>query len=231
LLPTIPGVEICARYRPSGLGNLVGGDFYDIFPNGNGGWVLLVGDACGIGPEAAGLAGIARYTARALAETSVAPAAMLGHLNRALLRAAPDDRFCTAVILGFEMGADGLAADFASAGHPAVYKIAADGSVSVASESTGMILGVVEDASVGEASLELSPGEALVLYTDGVTEARNDAGEQFGDERLVAVLEEAVGRSAEGIARRVELAVIDHRGPRNSDDVAIVVLRVAPREA
>lgn len=230
LLPEISGVEICARYRPSGRGNLVGGDFYDIFPNGHGGWSLLVGDSSGIGPEAAGLAGIARYTARALAESSLAPAEMLGHLNRALLRAAPDDRFCTAVLLGFELDGDHLVVKLASAGHPSVYRIAVDGSVSVASESTGTILGVIEDAPVGQAGLDLLPGEALVLYTDGVTEARNAAGEQFGDERLVRVLEEAVGRSAEGIARRVELAVTDHRGPRNSDDVAIVVLRVASSE-
>jgi serine phosphatase RsbU (regulator of sigma subunit) len=74
----------------------------------------------------------------------------------------------------------------------------------------------------------LSPGEALVLYTDGVVEARDRAGEQFGEERLVELVGTCAGRSADGIARRVELAVLDHQADETLDDIAIVVLRARP---
>ena len=75
-----------------------------------------------------------------------------------------------------------------------------------------------------DVAVTLRPGDALVLYTDGVVEARNPAGEQFGQDRLVALLSTCAGRSAAGIARRIELATLAH-SPRMSDDMAIVVLR------
>ncbi|HVB05094.1 MAG TPA: GAF domain-containing SpoIIE family protein phosphatase [Acidimicrobiales bacterium] len=228
LLPAIPGLDLAARYRPSGLGNLVGGDFYDIFPTGGGRWSILLGDASGIGPEAAGLAGIARYTARALAESGQPPAEMLRQLNRAVLRAAPEGRFCTAALASFRQDGVGTAVSLASAGHPPVYLQRSGGAVEAAMAETGTILGLTEDAPIAEGALHLAPGEALVFYTDGVIEARDAQGRFFGEESLCETLALAAGRSAEGIARRIELGVLDHRGPRNNDDLAIVVARVPP---
>ncbi len=230
VLPVVEGVELAAEYRPSGSGNLVGGDFYDVFADGAGGWYVLLGDSSGIGPEAAGLAGVARYTARALAESAAGPGEMLAHLNRVLLRAAPEDRFCTAVLAHLhpcETGA--LRVALSAAGHPPPFLQRSDGTVEQAMSSTGLVLGILPEASIGDAEILLEPGDALVCYTDGVIEARAEDGEQFGEDRLLRVLGDALGRSAAGIARRVERVVVDYRSPDDHDDLAIVVVRCRPR--
>ena len=229
VLPHVEGVELAACYRPNGSGNLVGGDFYDVFGDGAGGWYVLLGDASGIGPEAAGLAGVARYTARALAETASGPAEILVHMNRALLRAAPEDRFCTAVLAHLRSSAGGaLTVSLCVAGHPPPFLQRADGTVAPAIGATGLLLGILPDAAIGEASLVLGPGDALVCYTDGVVEAHGPGKEQFGEERLAAVLADACRRSAAGIARRIERAVVDFRLPDMGDDLAVVAVRCGP---
>lgn len=229
LLPTVAGVELAARYRPSGSGNLVGGDFYDVFMDGVGGWYLLLGDVSGLGPEAAGLAGIARYTARALAGPAPTPDEMLAKINLAVLRAAPTDRFCTAVLVHVEKAsAQPLSMSLASSGHPPPYVLRRGGIVEPATQETGTLLGIMEEAPIGWAQVVLEPGDAVVFYTDGITEAHSADGTPFGDERLCEVLSEARNRSAEGIARRLERAVLDHRAPDDRDDMAIVVVRVRP---
>ncbi|MDA8296722.1 MAG: SpoIIE family protein phosphatase [Actinomycetota bacterium] len=229
MLPAVAGVDLAARYRPSGSGNLVGGDFYDVFFDPAGGWYVLLGDSSGIGPEAAGLAGIARYTARALADQAPRPAEMLDQMNLALLRAASEGRFCTAVLAHCWLERDRparLHVELGSAGHPPAFVLRAGGEAVPATSETGTILGIMADAPVGEASLELEAGDALVFYTDGILEARDARGEPFGEERALATLAGAVGRSAEGVARRLERAVLDHRAPQDRDDMAIVVVRL-----
>lgn len=229
LLPAVPGVEVAARYRPSGSGNLVGGDFYDVFVDSVGGWYVLLGDASGIGPEAAGLAGIARYTARALADPAPPPAEVLERMNQALLRAAADGRFCTAALARFRRSPDGaVLVTVGSSGHPPALVRRAGGRVEPAVEATGTALGVVDGAPIGQAELRLGPGDALVFYTDGIIEARAEDRVQFGEDRLVDVLAATKGRSAEGTARRIERAVLDYRTPEEGDDMAIVVVRVLP---
>jgi serine phosphatase RsbU (regulator of sigma subunit) len=90
-----------------------------------------------------------------------------------------------------------------------------------------MLLGVFPTVALTDQPVVLEPGDALVLVTDGVLEARDDDGSQFGFERLEALLATCAGRSAEGIARRIERSVLDHRGDRADDDIAIVVLRAS----
>ncbi len=236
VLPAIPGVDLAARYRPSGSGNLVGGDFYDIFFDPAGEWYVLLGDSSGIGPEAAGLAGIARYTARALADQSPSPTEVLDQMNLAVLRAASEGRFCTAVLARcrLELAHPArLRVELGSAGHPPAWVLRSSGEAAPATSATGTILGIMADAPVGEANLELGAGDALVFYTDGIIEARDGRGEPFGEARALATLAGAAGRSAEGIARRLERAVLDHRAPQDRDDMAIVVvrLRAEAREA
>jgi serine phosphatase RsbU (regulator of sigma subunit) len=102
-----------------------------------------------------------------------------------------------------------------------------DESVEVLDGANGTLLGVFPTVELSDQSVMLRPGDALVLVTDGVLEARDDDGTQFGTERLAALLATCAGRSAAGIARRIERSVLDHRGERADDDIAIVVLRAA----
>jgi serine phosphatase RsbU (regulator of sigma subunit) len=226
LLPVIDGMEVAARYRATGAGNLVGGDFYDVFPS-RGGWDVLLGDVSGFGAEAAALTGIARYTVRAVAEQLDRPAAVLAALNDAMVGRVPDDRFCTAVFLRMRPEADRAVITVANGGHPPPLVLRDEGEVETFDAARGMLLGVTPSAQLTEAEVVLGPGDALVLYTDGVTEARDPKGEFFGIERLEDLLSTCAGRTADGVARRVELAVVDHQDGRTNDDVAVLVIRVA----
>jgi serine phosphatase RsbU (regulator of sigma subunit) len=237
LLPAIPGVAAAARYRPSGggssggdgtgRGNLVGGDFYDLFEMAEGSFGLLLGDVSGVGPEAAALTGVARYTVRAVATPDEAPCGVLTRLNEALLRLG-SERFLTAVYGTLEPKGDGvLRATLCSGGHPPGLVLRDDESVEILDRANGMLLGVFPSIELTDHTVVLNPGDALVLVTDGVLEARDDDGEEFGVERLGALLSTCTGRSAAGIARRIERSVLDHRGERADDDIAIVVLRAS----
>ncbi|HTC82658.1 MAG TPA: GAF domain-containing SpoIIE family protein phosphatase [Acidimicrobiia bacterium] len=232
LLPPIPGVHAAARYRPSGAdatgrGNLVGGDFYDLFEMAGGHFGLVLGDVSGVGPEAAALTGVARYTVRAVAAPDEAPCGVLTRLNEALLRLG-SERFLTAVYATLAPKADGVVpVVLCSGGHPPGLVLRDDESVEILDRANGTLLGVFPSVDLTDQPVLLRPGDALVLVTDGVLEARDDNGEEFGCERLAALLSTCTGRSAAGIARRIERSVLDHRGERADDDMAIVVLRAS----
>jgi serine phosphatase RsbU (regulator of sigma subunit) len=223
LLPVVPGADLAARYRAAAPESQVGGDFYDVFRAGER-WGAVIGDVCGTGPEAAAVTGVARYTIRALAATSSSPAATMVALNEALVLQRSERRFLTAVHLLFAVTA-GIDVALARAGHPPPILLRADGSASLLDEPRGTLLGVFDDVSVDDGELHLGLGDALVMYTDGVVEARSPAKEQYGYERLLDLVSTCAGRTADGIARRIELAVADFAGGEITDDVAILVLR------
>ncbi|HVW33256.1 MAG TPA: GAF domain-containing SpoIIE family protein phosphatase [Acidimicrobiia bacterium] len=232
LLPSIPGLDAAARYRPSrsgtaGPGNVVGGDFYDLFELGDGRFGVVLGDVSGVGPEAAALTGVARYTVRAVAAPEEAPCAVLARLNEALLRLG-SERFLTATYATLEpKDAGAIPVVLCSGGHPPALVLRDDETVEVLDRAGGMLLGVFPTVELTDQRVELGPGDALVLVTDGVLEARDGEGRQFGLDGLTALLCTCAGRSAAGIARRIERSVLDHRGDRAEDDVAIVVLRAS----
>jgi serine phosphatase RsbU (regulator of sigma subunit) len=226
VLPRIEGVDLAARYRAAGSSD-IGGDFYDAFPLGGGAqpaWAVVLGDVSGSGVDAAAITGVARYSIRAIAPHMGSPAEVLSRLNETLLRQAVDDRFLTAVLARLEPGAEWVGVELASGGHPPALVLRDDESVTVLDASTGTLLGMLADTDLRTVPVTLRPGDALVLYTDGVIEARDAAGEQFGQDRLVALLATCAGRSAAGIARRVELAALAHSVDL-ADDMAVVVIR------
>lgn len=223
VLPRIPGVDLAARYRAAGLGD-VGGDFYDAFPLGGERWAVVLGDVSGSGPDAAALTGVARYSIRAIAPDVASPADVLLRLNDAIQRQAVEDRFLTAVLAHLRPRADRVDVELANGGHPPALVLHDDESVTVLDAAPGMLLGMLAGRGFRDVALTLRPGDALVLYTDGVVEARDAAGEQFGQDRLVGLLATCAGRSAAGIARRIELATLAHSA-QMADDMAIVVLR------
>ena len=225
LLPSIRGVDLGARYRAAVTESLVGGDFYDVFRAGER-WGAIIGDVCGTGPEAAAVTGVARYTVRALAATSTSPAATLMALNHALVNQRTERRFLTAMHLLFDdVDGGGVTIDLARAGHPPPAVLRSDGSVSLLEEPKGTLLGIFDDAPVDDGVVHLAVGDALILYTDGVIEARAPNKQQYGYGRLTELLSSCAGRTADGIARRLELAVADWAGGDITDDVAILVIR------
>src|SRR5919107_1917728 len=183
-LPAIRGVELAARYRPGGGAGLVGGDTYDVMPLPDGRWLVLIADVCGTGAEAAAVTALTRHTARAAAS----PAEVLRAVNAALLRARTDGplRFVTACCLVLSPGPGGVCATVGVAGHPLPVLACPDGprEIGVARRP----LGITPDLDVPVVEVALPPGTTMVLYTDGVTEARDDTGEQFGEEGLLQVL-------------------------------------------
>jgi PAS domain S-box-containing protein len=224
-LPEIPGVDVAAEYRAAGEGMEVGGDFYDVFALDDGAWALVIGDVLGKGAEAAAVTALARYTLRAVAGRSPSPAATLAALNEEMLRQSADRRFVTAVLARLEPRPDGGARlVVACGGHPPPLLLRAGGRGEVV-DASGTLLGVEPGARSEDREVELEPGDALVLYTDGVSEARSN-GVLYGEERLADLLRRCADCDAGEIADRIETDVIDFQGGETSDDLAVLVLRV-----
>jgi PAS domain S-box-containing protein len=225
-LPDVPGVEIAARYLAAGEGNEIGGDFYDCFATGDGEWAVAIGDVCGKGAEAAAVTALARHTLRAAAMHDRRPAAVLGELNTAILRHGTDYRFCTALYVALRPAEAGVEVCVATGGHPLPLLLRSDGRVEVAGRS-GTLLGVLPEPEISETAVTMRAGDALVLFTDGVTEA-SPLDDAFGPARLAAFLGGCAGQDATRIAAGVESRVLEVQRGRLRDDVAVVVLRVTP---
>jgi PAS domain S-box-containing protein len=227
-LPNVPGVDVAAEYVAGGEGMEVGGDFYDVFAIGaEDEWAVVIGDVCGKGAEAAAVTALARYTLRAVSTRSPSPAATLATLNDEMLRQMPDPRFLTAVLGHVDVARSGGArVTIASGGHLPPVVLRADGTTEVA-DCRGMLLGVEAEAQAVDCLLTLGVGDALVLYTDGITEAR--AERPIAPAALADALRPALDEGAAAIARRaVEVARESARG-RLRDDVAVLVLRMTER--
>jgi len=222
-LPEIPGLHTAARFRASGAGNEVGGDFYDLFQASGGNWSVVVGDVCGKGPDAAAVTALARYTLRAAAMSEPAPSAGLRVLNEALLRQRKDLRFATVAYASLAPEDGGMHVDIASAGHPLPLVLRSDGTVAPVGIE-GTLVGVVPDPDLHDDIAHLGRGDSLVFYTDGVTEARN-AGGIMGDRRLQAILASCAGMDADGIASAIEAAAVEMQEGDTRDDIAVVVLQ------
>ncbi len=216
--PAVPGLDVAAAYHP-GQGE-VGGDFYDVFEVADGDWCVVLGDVSGKGVEAAILTSTARHAVRSAALREPVPSDLMGALNEALV-AKGSSRFCTVALLRLQLIHGSWVATLTSGGHPFPLLVR-HGSVTKMGRP-GSLLGVFEDVEFHDVSIKLAVGDALVFYTDGVTEARNHDGEFFGEERM----HEAIigsSHSAQAIVDAVVARVLDFQAGA-SDDIALVVIR------
>jgi hypothetical protein len=222
--PEVDWLQIGGRYVPAADGTQVGGDFYDVFPAEDGRWLAVIGDIVGKGAEAAAMMGLARYTIRTAAMSEAHPSRILETLNQAILRQTDDQRFCTACCVRLVRNGSGARVTIASGGHPLPLVLHADGSTEPAG-APGSIIGVFDDAGYSDRVVDLSVGDALVLYTDGVTDERRD-DEPFGEERLRDLLRGLGGASAQPIADGIVEAIEGFSTGRQRDDIALLVIRV-----
>lgn len=222
-LPEIHGVELAALYRPFSPDDEIGGDFYDVFPHGDGSWAVVVGDVSGKGPGAAAVMGLAAHTLRASGRYESRPSAVLRALNDALIGAewVSAERFCTVCQMRLRPGPDQLRVTLCLAGHPMPYLISADGSVEQVG-AAGTILGSFADPNLHDVSFDLGPGDALIAFTDGLIEHR-DVGVETGERRLREYLFGCSGRPAEEVVWGIEHRLFDESLP--DDDIALVVVR------
>jgi PAS domain S-box-containing protein len=226
-LPEVPGWSAAVMYRPAGEFNEVGGDFYDVF-RGPGGWMVVIGDVAGQGAEAAAQTSLARFTLRTAAELTGDVSAAVSRLNDTL-RGQAGLPLCTVVCAELRERADGTAVvTLASAGHPPPLLVRGRDVLPVG--EPGTIAGAF-DAEWPAVPVEIEPGDLLVLYTDGVTDAMG-ADERFGEQRLREALGRLEGEAGERLAAlRSELEAFE-RGPQR-DDTTVLVLeyRGQPAEA
>jgi serine phosphatase RsbU (regulator of sigma subunit) len=225
-LPSVPGVEVATRYRAAGGAVDVGGDFYDVFDTGQGSWGAVVGDVSGKGPEAAAVTGLARHTIRALAARERAPSRVLAALNDVLLNEETVDRFVTVCYMRIHPDDAGVRLTVACGGHPPPVVLRGNGELEAVG-GHGTLIGIFPDPVLVDRTVDLAPGEAIVLYTDGVTEA-------FGRESIEAgplgeLLQDCTGLDAATIAGRLEQAV-GAGSALQRDDICILVVRALPEK-
>jgi serine phosphatase RsbU (regulator of sigma subunit)/PAS domain-containing protein len=227
-MPDIPGASVAVRYRAAGELNEVGGDFYDVFERRDGGWALVIGDVSGKGAEAAAVTALARHTVRTAALEPASPSDLLLTLNEALLTQRAGTEFCTVCVAALTPRPDGGALlRVALGGHPPALVLRADGRVEQHGHP-GTLIGVFADPALEEVEVDLDPGDVVLLYTDGVTEA-GPTGSEIGEDGLAEILGRLVGRSPEQIVAAIERAAVDAQDGRPRDDIALVALRLEPQ--
>jgi PAS domain S-box-containing protein len=223
-LPEIPGVVLAARYRAAGELNEVGGDFYDVFARSETEWALVVGDVSGKGAEAAAITALARYSLRTAAMEEGAPSDALRRLNQAMLSDGTS-QFATVVLAYLSRAAGGgLDVRVALGGHPPPVVRRADGAVETPGRY-GVLLGMLEDPPVHDSRFTLAAGDAMLLYTDGVTEAGSRA-RPLGDRGLRDVIAALREPEPERIVDAVEQAVVGAQTGEPRDDIALLALTV-----
>lgn len=226
--PTVPGWELKAVIDSA---RDTSGDFLDIIPLPRGQWGLVIADVSGKGLPAALYMALSRTLIRTFAfRYEDEPEVVLSAANYRILADTDDDLFVTA-FYGVLDPSTGLLV-YASAGHHAPCLVRADKKVAESLDSTGAPLGLISGASWDRATVEIRPGDALVLYTDGVTDAQNDGGEFFGEERVASVACATAGGSALEIRTALFNSVIEFVGENErDDDITIVVVKRDPRPA
>ena len=221
-VPQIAGLEIATSYEPTGR---AGGDLYDLFALDSGRWCIFIGDASGHGLAAAVVMAIVQAVLHAHPDGVAGPARLLTYANRQLC-AKRIGGFFTAFLGVYEPALRRLT--YANGGHPPpLLRRAGDGSVAALDAVRSFPLGIDGNETFEECSIELREGDALVLYTDGITEMRNSMREMFSQDRLMRAFGGGDGNGPEEVICRLRAAVRAHQAnePAAADDQTLVAAR------
>ncbi len=229
-LPEVEGIGFAAEYVPTGDDAEVGGDFYDVLALPDGGWMVVVGDVSGKGVQAATVTGLVRDVIRALVQDGRTAGEALAHLNDTLVERGAG-RYCTLALAA--VGRDETAGAPAAlevglrlAGHDQPLLVHDDGRAEFVG-ACGTALGLLPEITSPVTKLLLAPGDALIFYTDGVTERRRGR-ELFGPARLREAAARLAGCSADVVAARLRTTTLGFSAEPPRDDIAIFVLRNEP---
>lgn len=222
--PSLPRLEIHAVNIAS---KQVSGDFYDVVPAGDDAFLLAIADVAGKGVPAALLSSMLQASLRTQAHTEPSVAAVLANINRLVYRSTTVEQFATFFLGRVDERSMRLAYSNAGHNHPIVFR--ARGGMQ-ALERGGTMVGILEGATFEEDAIDLTPGDRIVFYTDGISEAENAAGEMFGEDRLRdTVVGFPADLSARDVTERILEAVRTHLdGVEAGDDMTVMVLRVLP---
>ena len=222
-LPDAPGLEVGHVYESAARVD-VGGDVYDFLTLDDGRLAVVVGDVLGKGIAAAADMAMARFSFRALARSHPEPSEFLAEVNEVVVEEIEPAKFITLLYVLVDPVSGEVAC--ASAGHPPLRVVRADGEVSPISAG-GLALGIEPEQAYPAERLQLEPGSAVVLYTDGVVEARRN-GELYGEERLDRLLADRRGQGAQELADAILADCEAFSGGELDDDCAVVVIKLAP---
>jgi len=222
VLKPVPGVEMASAHLAPTRGREVGGDFYDAYPT-PGGWGVAIGDVCGKGEDAAAATAAARHAIRVLAHWNGDPADVLRRANDIMLAEEFGGRFVTASGAHLSWNGGKLHVVLATAGHPGPVLVKPDGSVQVL-PGGGVPLGIFPDPEPATMELELSDGDVLFFFTDGLADARNRQATYFEDS-LGDCLAQLAGRRAADIVSEMRNAVLNFCEGVLVDDLTMLVLR------
>lgn len=221
-LPAVPGCTLAARWTPA---SAFGGDTYDVVQLTDTTFAIAVADVCGKGLAAALLMANLQASVRAFASIDPTPASVASKVNAALVRNDGLRRFVTFFYAVYDTVTRELT--FANAGHNPPMVIGSNGSVHRLS-SGGMVLGVFGGATFEQERTYLAPGDRLVLFTDGIVEAEDSCGDEFGDDRLVDVVVRNRRGAAASLVDGIFTEVTRFSSAPLQDDATVVVLSVNP---
>lgn len=228
VLKSVPGVELASAHLAPTRGREVGGDFYDVYPT-PGGWGLAIGDVCGKGEDGAAATAAARHAIRVLAHSDPDPVSVLRGANDIMLAEEFGGRFVTASAAHLSWRDDVLHIMLASAGHPPPVLIKPDGRAQIL-PGGGMPLGIFPDPEPTSRELQLSEGDILFFYTDGLTDARSPRATYLEDS-LADGLAELAGRRAADVVSDMRKLALDFCDGVLHDDLTMLALRAGPRPA
>lgn len=219
-MPTLRGCQIAARWTPAAG---IGGDCYDVLRFSDTRVALSIADVVGKGLPAALLMSNLQAAVRAFATPAAEPHEVCSSVNRLLCRNIASGKFVTFcyTVVDLERGV----VSYANAGHNPPFIVRSDGSIDLLG-TTGLVLGVISDSNYTSGSVAFGPGDRLICYTDGMTEARSAADEEYGEERLAQLAASTPAGDAERLAEVLSSAVTSWtNGPAHDDATLIVVER------
>jgi phosphoserine phosphatase RsbU/P len=219
-IPQMPGYEIASAWQSA---HVVGGDYFDILPLDEKTLGICIADVAGKGMPAALLMSNLQAAVRGLSSPSLPPNLLCNRLNSIVYRNTESDRFITFFYAHLDGPSRRLV--YVNAGHNAPFVVRTDGSHERLHQG-GAVLGVFDSRDYESGSAQLAPGDRVILFTDGVTEACSPAGDEFGEARLLRLLEDHGHLSADELQAKILTTVAGFSGGRWQDDATLLVLAV-----